>query len=70
MAGKKTQEVALRIADYIEKKGVKQVAIAKAIGITPQAMSETLLGRRTLTADEYGDICAFLNVPYSLFFDA
>ena len=69
MATKTANEVALRIAEYVSEKGIKQKAIASAIDMTPQAMSETLLGKRTLTADEYGDICAFLEVPYSKFFD-
>ncbi|MBQ9000222.1 MAG: helix-turn-helix transcriptional regulator [Eggerthellaceae bacterium] len=61
--------VALRIAKYVEEKGIKQKAIAAAIGISPQAMSETLAGRRTLSADEYRDICIFLEVPYSKFLE-
>ena len=60
--------VAERIAKYVSKLGIKQVAIADAIGMSKQAMSETLLGNRTLTADEYGDICKFLEVPYDKFF--
>lgn len=61
--------VALRIAKYVEEKGIKQKVIALAIGISPQAMSETLAGKRTLSADEYRDICVFLEVPYSKFLD-
>ncbi len=57
-----------QLAQYVADKGIKQKAIANAIGMTPQAMSETLAGRRTLTADEYGDICVFLEVPYERFF--
>ena len=61
--------IAKRIAEYISERGIKQKAIADAIGVKPQTMSETLLGRRTLTADEYGDICVFLKVPYEKFFE-
>ena len=61
--------IAQRIAKYVEEKGIKQKAIAAAIGISPQAMSETLAGRRTLSADEYRDICLFLEVPFSKFLD-
>lgn len=62
--------IAERIAEYISEKGIRQKAIADAIGIAPQSMSETLKGNRTLTADEYADICKFLEVPYSKFIDA
>lgn len=65
-----SKDVSSRIANYIEQKGIKQIAIAKAIGITPQAMSETLLGKRKLSADEYGDICKFLGVSYGYFFES
>ena len=61
--------IARNIAKYVEEKGVKQKVIAAAIGISPQAMSETLAGRRTLSADEYRDICLFLEVPFGKFFD-
>ena len=59
--------VALELAEYINNKGIKQKAIATAINMSPQAMSETLAGRRTLSADEYRDICDFLEVPYTRF---
>lgn len=59
-----------QLAQYVSNKGIKQRVLADAIGMTPQAMSETLAGRRTLTADEYGDICEFLEVPYERFFVA
>lgn len=62
-------KVAARMADYISERGIKQKAIANATGMTPQAISETMKGNRSLTADEYGDICAFLRVPYDQFFD-
>ena len=61
--------VALQIAKYVEEKGIKQKAIATAIKVSPQAMSETLAGKRTLSADEYRDICDFLEVPYGRFFE-
>ena len=59
--------VAQTIAEYVYEKGIKQKAIALAIGISPQAMSETLAGKRMLSADEYRDICRFLEVPYERF---
>ena len=62
--------VAEKLAQYIEEKGFKQSVIAKAVGMSPQAMSETLAGRRTLSADEYRDICDFIEVPYERFMSA
>lgn len=55
------------IAKYVEQKGIKQNALAGAIGIKPQSMSKTLMGERTLSADEYRDICLFLEVPFDKF---
>lgn len=69
MAYKASNETAVKIAEYISEKGIKQKAIADSLGMHPQAMSETLAGKRTLTADEYGRICAFLEVPYDKFFN-
>ena len=57
-----------QIAEYVTRKGIKQTAIANSVGMTKQAMNETIHGRRTLTADEYGRICEFLEVPYEFFF--
>lgn len=68
MARKTNSDIALRIARYIDDKGIKQNVIATAIDVSPQTLSQTLLGKRTLTADEYGDICKFLGVPYDQFF--
>lgn len=61
--------IAEKIAEYVAAKGIKQKTLADAVGISPVSMSETLRGNRTLTADEYADICKFLEVPYSKFID-
>jgi len=59
--------IADNIARYVEQKGIKQSVLAGAIGIKPQSMSKTLMGERTLSADEYRDICLFLEVPFDKF---
>ena len=59
--------IAERVKEYVNEKGIKQVAIANAIGISKVAMSETLNGNRTMTAEEYVRICDFLEVPYGKF---
>lgn len=58
------------VAKYLKEKGIKQSVLADAIGIHPQSMSMTMLGRRTLTAEEYRDICLFLEVPFDKFMEA
>ncbi len=57
------------LAKYVKEKGVKQSVIADAVGMSPVAMSETLMGRRKLGAEEYVNICNFLEVPYDRFTD-
>ena len=56
-----------RIKSYIEEKGIKQIAIASATGMSKVAVSETLNGNRTLTAEEFVRICRFLEVPCERF---
>ena len=48
---------------------IKQVAIANATGMSKAAVSETLNGYRTLTAEEMKRICMFLEVPCERFFE-
>lgn len=60
--------IAERIKAYVDEKGIKQVAIASAVGMSKVAVSETLNGNRTLTAEEFVRICNFLEVPCERFF--
>ena len=60
--------IAERIKAYVDEKGIKQVAIASATGMSKVAVSETLNGNRTLTAEEFRRICDFLEVPCERFF--
>ncbi|WP_289637595.1 helix-turn-helix transcriptional regulator, partial [uncultured Adlercreutzia sp.] len=55
------------IRAYIEENGLKQSAIAEKIGISKQAMSDSMRGVRRLTADEYMSICRVLGVSPDLF---
>lgn len=59
--------IAEQIKNYIDAKGIKQKAIANATGMSKVAVSETLNGNRTLTAEELRRICDFLEVPYDRF---
>jgi plasmid maintenance system antidote protein VapI len=56
-----------RISEHIKRKGIKQRALAECIDVSPHTISEILAGRRKLTAEEYADICRFLEVPYDRF---
>ena len=62
--------IAERIKNYVDEKGIKQIAIANATGMSKVAVSETLNGNRTLTAEEMVRICRFLEVPCERFFDS
>ena len=59
--------IAERVKKYVDEKGIKQLAIADAIGMSRSAMSQTLRGERTMTAEEFVKICDFLEVPYDKF---
>lgn len=61
--------IAKRIKDYIDEQGIKQGVMAREIGMSGVAMSQTLNGKRTLTADELVGICRFLRVPVETFTD-
>lgn len=61
--------IAEQIKSYIEEKGIKQIAIANGTGISKAAISSSLNGKRTLTAEELVRICRFLEVPCERFFD-
>ena len=61
--------VAERINAYIKDMGIKQIAVANAIGVSKATMSQILKGERKLSADEYAAICRHLNVPYETFLE-
>lgn len=56
-----------QLADIIRETGVKQIAICKATGIKPDAMSAILSGKRRIMADEFLSICSFLRVDPAVF---
>jgi transcriptional regulator with XRE-family HTH domain len=58
-----------KIAEYIERRGIKQRALATYMGISPHAMRHILAGRRKIGVEEYVNICRFLEVPYEKFLD-
>jgi transcriptional regulator with XRE-family HTH domain len=56
-----------KIGEYIKRKGIKQRALADCIHVSPHTMCDILAGRRKLSAEEYAEICRFLEVPYDKF---
>ena len=50
-----------RINAAIEKSGIKQKVIAERIGISEQALSAMLAGRRKISVDEFFSLCVVLN---------
>ena len=56
------------IADYIREANIKQSAIAKKTGMTPQSISSIVNRKRGVAADEYYFICEALGLPLDFFF--
>lgn len=57
------------INNYLLENGIKKNHIAERTGITTNALSLALNGKRKLLADEYIRICDALEVPYDYFVD-
>lgn len=51
-----------RLKNFIDEKGFKQAAIARAIGVTDSVLSQMLAGKVRMTAEVFMAICAFLEV--------
>lgn len=56
-----------KVREYIEEKGIKQSAIVKKTGMKKQALSDSLNGKRQISADEYVSICDALDVTPDFF---
>lgn len=52
---------------YLEDNGIMKNFVAEKAGMTQNAMSLSLNGKRKLTADEYINICQALDVPFETF---
>ena len=51
-----------KLKNYIDEKGYKQAAIARAIGVTDSVLSQMLAGKVRMSAEVFMSICAFLEV--------
>lgn len=57
------------VAEYINEKGIKQTAIAKAIGISAPSLNNKLKGKTQFYAEEYLALCEFLGISSDYFYD-
>lgn len=55
------RQLATAITWYMEKKGVKQVDLAKRLGVTPGRISQILSGDENLTLRTLAAVCAALD---------
>lgn len=62
------QPVANNIQKIISKKGLKQVAVARMVGISTQAFNDMLNGRRIIKVSEIMNISSVLGVELSELF--
>lgn len=58
-----------KVRAYIDKKGYKQVTIARKAGIPNTTFNAIMNGKRTLYADDLCSICIALNVSPELFIE-
>lgn len=62
-----TMELAIR--KYLIDHGIKQTFISDKCGWTKQKTNAIVTGKRKITADEYGEVCDAVGVPYDYFFN-
>lgn len=55
------------IKRYLDEKGIKSTHVCERSGITQNALTLTLNGKRKMLADEYVAICRVLGVPLNFF---
>lgn len=58
----------MRLKKLLAMKGVKQTAVAEAIGMKKTAFNAIVNGHATLRVDTLEKVCAFLGVPPAYFF--
>ncbi len=51
-----------RLKKYVEEKGMKQRALAEKTGFSDNQVSQTLNGKRSISADELEVYCNALNI--------
>ncbi|NGM16983.1 helix-turn-helix domain-containing protein [Eggerthellaceae bacterium zg-893] len=61
--------IAENIKAYMIENNIKQGQVGLKAGMTPQALSESLMGKRKLSIDEYVSLCDALHVSVDFFTD-
>ena len=51
-----------KLNQYVTAKGIKQIYISQATGISADIISKILQGKRKIMADEFLEICSALNI--------
>lgn len=54
--------VNLKFKEIIESRGIKQSHICKKTGMTPDCVSRILNSTRKITAEEFLNLCEFLDI--------
>lgn len=62
--------IELTIRKYLLDHGIKQSFVAEKCGWTKQKTNAIATGKTKITANEYGDLCDAIGVPYDYFFNA
>lgn len=62
--------IELSIREYLLSHGIKQSFVAQKCGWTRQKANAIAMGKRKITANEYGKLCEAIGVPYDYFFNA
>lgn len=65
-----TLNIELAIRKYLIDHGIKQSFVAEKCGWTRQKTNAIATGKTKITANEYGELCDAVGVPYDYFFKA
>lgn len=58
-----------KVKAYIDENGLKQIAVAKKVGIPKITFNAMLAGKQTMYADDLRAICLALNVSPEVFIE-
>lgn len=62
--------IELSIREYLLSHGIKQSFVAEKCGWTKQKTNAIATGKKKITANEYGELCEAIGVPYDYFFNS
>lgn len=60
----------LAIREYLINHGIKQTFVSERCGWSKQKTNAIVTGKKKISADEYGNICDAVGVPYDYFYNA